>query len=229
MSSAKYSNFGVPYNYRSVMHYSEKAFSENGKPTIVPKFPSSNQFPDGKMGQRNGFATSDIEKIRRMYSCVGQEILNVENDIIRADILVPTPLPQQRFTANNNIELSNENNTTSIECIVHCMFKRNEWMDDDGEFSLMKTEKALRDYFGQKPNYNVLRYCANIPSKDKCERAFSFGICLLRDIFKFEVSKQLNFYLKQLNRLSQFQNLLSKFMLIQNKIATAMSKTLIML
>lgn len=30
------SNFGVEYDYQSVMHYSSKAFSKNGKNTIEP-------------------------------------------------------------------------------------------------------------------------------------------------------------------------------------------------
>ncbi|XP_058839022.1 hatching enzyme 1.2-like isoform X1 [Topomyia yanbarensis] len=59
--------FGVKYDYGSVMHYSATAFSSNGQPTIIAKYPITG----ATMGQREGFSRSDIEKINRMYRCGG--------------------------------------------------------------------------------------------------------------------------------------------------------------
>lgn len=56
--------FGVGYDYGSVMHYSSKAFSKNGQPTIKAKQTSTEQ-----MGQREGFSKKDIEKVNKMYKC----------------------------------------------------------------------------------------------------------------------------------------------------------------
>ncbi|XP_037032580.1 zinc metalloproteinase nas-4-like isoform X2 [Bradysia coprophila] len=58
------SGFGTSYDYGSVMHYSDLAFSKNGEPTIVNK-----KKLNGKMGQRHGFAKSDIKRINNMYNC----------------------------------------------------------------------------------------------------------------------------------------------------------------
>ncbi|KAI8128090.1 hypothetical protein FF38_11226 [Lucilia cuprina] len=55
------SNFGIEYDYQSVMHYSSKAFSKNGKTTIEPLD------PDASLGQRKGLSEKDIEKLNEMY------------------------------------------------------------------------------------------------------------------------------------------------------------------
>lgn len=56
-------DFGVGYDYDSVMHYSRKAFSKNDKDTIVPRDPNA------EIGQRIGLSTKDILKTNRMYKC----------------------------------------------------------------------------------------------------------------------------------------------------------------
>ncbi|XP_069966846.1 zinc metalloproteinase nas-13 isoform X3 [Bactrocera oleae] len=54
-------NFGVEYDYQSVMHYSSKAFTKNGKPTIEPLDPYAS------LGQRKGLSKKDISKLNEMY------------------------------------------------------------------------------------------------------------------------------------------------------------------
>lgn len=56
-------DFGIEYDYNSVMHYGPFAFSKNGEPTIISKDPYA------KIGQRIGLSRKDIEKINRMYQC----------------------------------------------------------------------------------------------------------------------------------------------------------------
>ncbi|CAF4782402.1 unnamed protein product [Pieris macdunnoughi] len=63
---AKYNNdtvtdFGVPYDYNSVMHYPEVAFSKNGNKTIIPLQENV------KIGQRLGMSESDVVKLNKMY------------------------------------------------------------------------------------------------------------------------------------------------------------------
>ncbi|XP_058833188.1 zinc metalloproteinase nas-4-like [Topomyia yanbarensis] len=56
-------DFGIPYDFDSIMHRSGWAFSANGKQTIV----SSNG--DTELGQREKLSFKDIRKLNRMYSC----------------------------------------------------------------------------------------------------------------------------------------------------------------
>ncbi|XP_017115496.1 zinc metalloproteinase nas-14 [Drosophila elegans] len=54
-------NFGLGYDYDSIMHYGPFAFSKNGKPTIVPLK------ADAKIGQTTILSPKDVEALKRMY------------------------------------------------------------------------------------------------------------------------------------------------------------------
>lgn len=57
------SNFGVEYDYGSVMHYGKTAFSTDGTDTIIPIKDLKGQV----MGQRQRLSKNDIERINKMY------------------------------------------------------------------------------------------------------------------------------------------------------------------
>ncbi|XP_066998547.2 low choriolytic enzyme isoform X2 [Anabrus simplex] len=56
-------DFGLPYDYDSVMHYDRFAFSKNNKPTIEPLVEGV------EIGQREGFSEMDIIKLNMLYDC----------------------------------------------------------------------------------------------------------------------------------------------------------------
>ncbi|XP_026755052.2 hatching enzyme 1.2-like isoform X2 [Galleria mellonella] len=60
-------DFGVSYDYNSVMHYSEYAFSRNSQKTIEPKVSGY------KLGQREGLSRGDVRKVNNMYKCKKEE------------------------------------------------------------------------------------------------------------------------------------------------------------
>uniref|UniRef100_A0A673L235 Metalloendopeptidase n=1 Tax=Sinocyclocheilus rhinocerous TaxID=307959 RepID=A0A673L235_9TELE len=55
-------NLATPYDYKSVMHYSRKAFSRNKEPTMIP-------IPDGNVviGEARSMSRNDILRINRLY------------------------------------------------------------------------------------------------------------------------------------------------------------------
>lgn len=72
--------YGVPYNYGSIMHYSEKAGSINGDATIIRRNPLPTGIPkplDGEMGQRERMTEGDAQMIRNMYKdiCSSQSVM----------------------------------------------------------------------------------------------------------------------------------------------------------
>lgn len=61
-NSSIVTDFDLGYDYSSIMHYSSKAFSKNGKETIASKNKNITQ-----LGQREGFTEKDILKLNKMY------------------------------------------------------------------------------------------------------------------------------------------------------------------
>uniref|UniRef100_A0A8C6TKX4 Metalloendopeptidase n=1 Tax=Neogobius melanostomus TaxID=47308 RepID=A0A8C6TKX4_9GOBI len=54
-------NLRTPYDYSSVMHYSSKSFSKNGKPTLVARRPNVT------FGKAKEMSSWDIERVNRLY------------------------------------------------------------------------------------------------------------------------------------------------------------------
>ncbi|KAL7034413.1 hypothetical protein ACKWTF_007954 [Chironomus riparius] len=75
-NSSIVTDYGIGYDYDSIMHYSSKAFSRNGNATIVAKKNVT------RLGQRDGFTEKDILKLNSMYeeSCHNAKTSVVNDD-----------------------------------------------------------------------------------------------------------------------------------------------------
>ena len=58
---------GVPYDCSSIMHYRSKAFSLNGKPTVIPIVEEGDEVP--QIGQRVKLSSQDVQLAKSMYNC----------------------------------------------------------------------------------------------------------------------------------------------------------------
>lgn len=63
MPSHMVGQMNFPYDYKSLMHYPDNAFSKNGKPTIVAK-QSGVVF-----GERDRISDNDLAELRSAYKC----------------------------------------------------------------------------------------------------------------------------------------------------------------
>jgi hypothetical protein len=54
------------YDYSSIMHYPSRAFSKNGKNTIVPKT-ADKSATMALMGQRTGLSATDVTALQGIY------------------------------------------------------------------------------------------------------------------------------------------------------------------
>ncbi|XP_027056439.1 zinc metalloproteinase nas-15-like [Pocillopora damicornis] len=64
-SKSTIDSLGTPYDYGSVMHYDARAFSRNGRPTIVAKKSGVT------LGNRRGLSKIDILQMKLLYKCSG--------------------------------------------------------------------------------------------------------------------------------------------------------------
>ncbi|XP_065090067.1 zinc metalloproteinase nas-4-like [Ochlerotatus camptorhynchus] len=58
-----YDDFGMPYDYESILHRSGFAYSATGRNTIIPLY------DDIELGQREKLSAKDIRKLNKMYPC----------------------------------------------------------------------------------------------------------------------------------------------------------------
>ncbi|CRK90385.1 CLUMA_CG003997, isoform A [Clunio marinus] len=88
-------DFGLGYDFDSILHYNSKGYSTNGKPTIVAKDPSINP---SRMGQRKHLSEGDIKRIKMYYSCEDEPktiSLNNQRNLTGASVPTFLPFPDQ--------------------------------------------------------------------------------------------------------------------------------------
>ena len=59
-------DYGVPYDFESIMHYPFTAFSKNDKPTISNKVPMNGKVPYVELSD------GDAQQTNAMYKCNGK-------------------------------------------------------------------------------------------------------------------------------------------------------------
>ncbi|XP_077299334.1 seminal metalloprotease 1-like [Arctopsyche grandis] len=73
------SSLGVEYDYESVLHYSNHAFSKNRNKTMIPLKPRKLKM---RMGQRKKMTDKDILKLNRLYHCKDKiQPSNIQNTV----------------------------------------------------------------------------------------------------------------------------------------------------
>ncbi|XP_046647149.1 zinc metalloproteinase nas-13-like [Daphnia pulicaria] len=67
MSSAQVTTLGLSYDYGSVMHYPKNAFAMNPSVPVIKAL-----IGNPTIGQRSAFSALDVQKLNKLYGCVGK-------------------------------------------------------------------------------------------------------------------------------------------------------------
>ena len=67
---SKVDSMDFDYDYNSLMHYSKRTFSRNGKPTV-----RALNNPYMSLGRSVGFSYLDIKKLNALYDCKSECLL----------------------------------------------------------------------------------------------------------------------------------------------------------
>jgi hypothetical protein len=67
-STSQINTFSEAYDYGSIMHYANNAFSKNGKPTIRPSLAGYEGW-EPQMGRGDKMSVQDIRKLKKYYGC----------------------------------------------------------------------------------------------------------------------------------------------------------------
>lgn len=59
----------VPYDYDSIMHYHDTAFSKNGSKTIIAPADKTET-----MGKMQAMSEIDVEELNKLYECEGVQM-----------------------------------------------------------------------------------------------------------------------------------------------------------
>ena len=66
----------INYDTSSIMHFSRRSFSKNGKDTIIPIIPDASA--DVIIGQRDGLSPADVIKLNLLYDCQSKKFFTKE-------------------------------------------------------------------------------------------------------------------------------------------------------
>ena len=126
------------------MHYSARAFSRNGQPTIVPV---DNSVSLNDLGQRQGLTNLDLQHVATLY-CAGKQILWPDASVLYSFSLVQKPNNRTNISIGTYKKVRGYHFFRSLYQRFHCIQK--EYLDNyqtdvdlGGPFCCSKNSRAF--------------------------------------------------------------------------------------